>query len=278
MFIQEFENIKNKNINFIIENAELFGKIETIAKINKCQHNSFSGDVILIGTISLKDIKDIFRFKTQEYVDKITCLTGKNLSFEQNLTRNDNILLRSIEHVKYFDECTCNYLTIGVEYVQYLAFKLFGSRRAFNIIENRDEIINDIQYNFSKSFEEYFIQNSNNSCIKIRNITKKLMETILKLDKNRLNINGISLGSITEIEACKKYQGIPFAIGDTLVMKYSIIDNNNFNKYNCMGNNNIRGYIIKLIVIEDDCIDNTNNECIDTDINEKNTTTVIIDL
>lgn len=262
MSIGEFETLKNKSINFVIENAELFGKLETIARINNCSNKSFFGDVILNGTISLKNIKEIFMFKLQEYTNQITCIKEPDILFKQDLTKNNEALLKSVINSKYIDNDDNNIdyqgTTIGVEYIQNLAFNLFGSKKAMSIIDNRMDIVREVEEDFYNIFKNYFITNAtgsfNSNC---PGITKKLMETILKLDNKRLNICGIKLGSIAEIIETKDYQGVPFALGDTLIMKYSIIDNNNhINRYNNIRENHIRSYIIKLEVIEDDLNDN----------------------
>jgi len=86
----------------------------------------------------------------------------------------------------------------------------------------------------------------------------------LRLDRNRLDVCGISLGSSAEIKDTKEYQGVPFAVGDTLVMKYSIIDNNiHANKYDSTEHNNIRSYLIKL-----DVTDNDENTGVLIDVNQ----------
>lgn len=258
------EEKKEGSITFLLTDITLDGDLSINAIIDEgIKEASLSADVILHTTISLDKVKEIFLFKTDS--NSINDIIEDDLYFKQRLLFN-NYLLDSIKNSRCIIKN--NFYNIGEEYILFLSKQIFGTELAVDLFDNTKIIKNDIVNVFENAFNNYFINNHNESYnlnyFTVDHLSNKIFQTIMRNDGNRLTLNGIENGSLSQIIATDNFQPLPLAKNDILVMKYTLIDKNVHvpelvnNTYDSIRHNNKREYLIRMVITEEEITDINN--------------------
>lgn len=250
------ENISDNKITFLLNDIDLSGSLDISATVLEgLTEETMSGDVILVGDISLSDLEAIFKFQTD--ASNIDDISNVDLKFHQDFINNTKLFDKIMSCVTEGTGGAFNIpsdLSMAFEYVQFIALNVFGTRKGVDIFDNEDELVNELYNKQAAAFTTFFDGNTNTNYNEqepetgvFRRIAHKLFQTIMRLDGSRVDISN-------SLEDTNGFQPIPFESGDTLVMKYTVNDDN-VHAADLTNNNwdasqdQSRSYLIKLTVV-----------------------------
>lgn len=247
------EGITDQKITFLLNDIDLSGSMDVSATVLEgVTESAMSGDVVLIGTVSLAGLEQTFKFQTD--ASNINDISNVDVKFYQdfnNTTLNDAALSSLTEGA---EGSIPSGIPMSHEYVQYIALNVFGTRKGADIFDNEDELVSELESKQTTAFETFLSNNINTNYNEqepeegsFRRIAHKLFQTIMRLDGLRIDLSNDSISDTNG------FQSIPFRAGDVLVMKYTVNDDNLHagdlvnNNWQAPGDAS-RSYLIKLTV------------------------------
>lgn len=232
MSYSEQLNTTNGAITFLLNDLELAGTLNLDAEVLEgSASTNITGDIVVEHDIALTELQKIFKFQTDSI--SINDVASTDLLFMQDFNNNASFFQAIISAETNGANSEPANILIEQEYVQWIAYKVFGTRHATDIISNENNLITEVAGQVSNAFTAFLgandVQQSapyNETTTTVDKVTQKLMQTIMRLDARRLNSsNAIAADLPVVMQDSDQFQPVPLAVGDKLVMKFTLTDN-----------------------------------------------------
>ena len=251
--VNESITTDTSNITFILNDFVFDTSFILPAEVDVGESGVLAGDVLMNASINIEDISGIFKFQTDS--SDITDVATDDILYSQTLDEPFNgIFATSV--VNSITNGNGSGITDGLplskEYIEFIAENVFNVRAAVDLFSNEADLNDGIKNGVKTDIETFLDSNTKDSYDNAEDgvveISRKLLETILRLDGNRVKDN---------ITQTVEFQNIPLKVDDIIVVKVNINDSNTHaneinNKWDAgaSGSGSVRSYIIKIKIVE----------------------------
>ena len=251
--VNESINTDTSNITFILNDFVFDTSFILPAEVDVGVSGELVGDVLMNASINIEDISGIFKFQTDS--SDITDVATDDILYSQTLDEPFNgIFATSV--VNSITNGNGSGITDGLplskEYIEFIAENVFNVRAAVDLFSNEADLNDGIKNGVKTDIETFLDSNTKDSYDNAEDgvveISRKLLETILRLDGKRVKDN---------ITQTVEFQNIPLKVDDIIVVKVHINDSNTHaneinNKWDAgaSGSGSVRSYIIKIKIVE----------------------------
>jgi len=251
--VNESITTDTSNITFILNDFVFDTSFILPAEVDVGESGVLAGDVLMNASINIEDISGIFKFQTDS--SDITDVATDDILYSQTLDEPFNgIFATSV--VNSITNGNGSGITDGLplskEYIEFIAENVFNVRAAVDLFSNEADLNDGIKNGVKTDIETFLDSNTKDSYDNAEDgvveISRKLLETILRLDGNRVKDN---------ITQTVEFQNIPLKVDDIIVVKVHINDSNTHaneinNKWDAgaSGSGSVRSYIIKIKIVE----------------------------
>ena len=261
--VNESITTDTSNITFILNDFVFDTSFILPAEVDVGVSGELVGDVLMNASINIEDISGIFKFQTDS--SDITDVATDDILYKQTLDETFNgIFATSV--VNSITNGNGSGITDGLplskEYIEFIAENVFNVRAAVDLFSNEVDLNDGIKNGVKTDIETFLDSNTKQSYDNSNNpideggvveISRKLLETILRLDGKRVKDN---------ITQTVEFQNIPLKVDDIIVVKVNINDSNTHaneinNKWDAgaSGSGSVRSYIIKIKIVEPSEVD-----------------------